>query len=327
MSSLKSSPFFSLLADECQDVSTQEELSICCRWVVDGHSEEHFMTILHIRSLDSETLAHAITSYVESQGLNIKRLIGQGYDGAAPFSGKNIGVQRRMRTLSGHALYIHCSSHRLQLASIQAADSVPQIKKFFGMLLSLWKLFYYSPQKAEKLKMIQSMLNLPELKVIKPSSTRWLSHERCIKAICKELPAIILTLQEPYESKGDAEAFGVQSILSSFEGVATVIILGEILNLVATFNCFMQRKATDFSRLKVILDSTLDQLKALKDDDADWCSEVESTVEGLESEYEITVSASVGIARRGSTSVTTTLDSFRKAVLIPYVDKLIENIR
>ena len=31
MSSLKSSPFFSLLADECQDVSTQEELSICCR--------------------------------------------------------------------------------------------------------------------------------------------------------------------------------------------------------------------------------------------------------------------------------------------------------
>ena len=78
------------------------------------------------------------------------------------------------------------------------------------------------------------MLNLPELKVIKPSSTRWLSHERCIKAIRKKLPAyaIILTLQELYESKGDAEVFGVQSILSSFEGVATVIILGEILNLV-----------------------------------------------------------------------------------------------
>ena len=327
MSSLKSSPFFSLLADECQDVSTQEEFSICCRWVVDGHSEEHFMTILHIRSLDAETLASAITSYMESQGLKIKRLIGQGYDGAAPFSSKNIGVQRRMRTLSGHALYIHCSCHRLQLASIQAADSVPQIKKFFGILLSLWKLFYYSPQKAEKLKMVQSMLNLPELKVIKPNSTCWLSHEHCIKAIRKELPAIILTLQELYESKGDAEAFGVQSILSSFEGVATVNILGEILNLVATYNCFMQRKATDFSRLKVILDSTLDQLKALKDDDADWCFEVKSTVEGLESEYEITVCASVGIARRGSTSVTTTLNSFRKAVLIPYVDKLIENIR
>ena len=81
------------VADECQDVSTQEELTICCRWVVDGHSEEHFMTILHIRSLDAETLASTITSYVKSQGLNIKRLIGQGYRGAAPFSGKNTGVQ------------------------------------------------------------------------------------------------------------------------------------------------------------------------------------------------------------------------------------------
>ena len=218
LSSLKTSPFFSILADECQDVSSQEELSICCRWVVEGHSEEHFITILHIRALDSETLAHAITTYMESHGLDFKKLIGQGYDGAAPFSGRNTGVQKRMRTLSGHALYIHCSCHRLQLASIQAAESVPQIQKFFGMLLNLWKLFYYSPKKAEKLKEVQSVLNHPELKVVKPSSTRWLSHERCVRAVRKELPAILITLQDLYETTGDAEAFGVQSILSSFAG-------------------------------------------------------------------------------------------------------------
>ncbi len=99
------------------------------------------MTILHIRSLDSETLTSAIISYLESQSLSYTNLIGQGYDGAAPFSGKNMGVQKRMRTLSGHALYIHCSCHRLQLASIQVAESVPQIQKSFGMMLSLWKLF------------------------------------------------------------------------------------------------------------------------------------------------------------------------------------------
>ncbi len=196
------------------------------------------------------------------------------YDGAAPFSGKNMGGQKRNRTLSGHALYIHCSCHRLQLASIQAAESVPQIQKSFGMMLSLWKLFYYSPQKAEKLKEILSVLNLTELKLTKPSSTRWLSHELCTKAIRKELAAIILTLQDLYETKGDAEAFGVHSVLSSFQGVPTVIVLDEILNLVATFNCFMQRKTTDFSRLKVILDSTLEQLKSLKDDGAEWCSVV-----------------------------------------------------
>ena len=97
--------------------------------------------------------------------------------------------------------------------------------------------------------------------------------------------------------------FGVQLILSSFAGVATVITLGEILNPV-TFNCFMQRKATDFSRLKVILDSTVDQLRSLKADSAEWCSVVESTVEALESDHEITNRTSVGVARRSSASVT-----------------------
>ena len=148
--SLQASQFFTIMADECEDISTQEELSICCRWVVDGHAEEHVMTILHIKSLDAESITAAITAaitaYVESKGFSFRKLIGQGYDGASPFSGKNTGVQKRIRTLAGHAVYIHCSCHRLQLASIQAAESVPQIQRMFGMMTNLWKVFFFTPQ-------------------------------------------------------------------------------------------------------------------------------------------------------------------------------------
>ena len=35
-------------------------------------------------------------------------------------------------------------------------------------------------EKAEKLKDIQTVLGLPELKIVAPSDTRWLAHERCI---------------------------------------------------------------------------------------------------------------------------------------------------
>ena len=55
----------------------------------------------------------------------------------------------------------------------QSVDTI----KMFGTMESLWKLFYYSPKKAEALKDVQNVLGLPELKVVKPSSTRWLSHE------------------------------------------------------------------------------------------------------------------------------------------------------
>ena len=39
VSSLASSPYFSVLADECEDISTAEELSICCRWITNGKTE------------------------------------------------------------------------------------------------------------------------------------------------------------------------------------------------------------------------------------------------------------------------------------------------
>ena len=74
------------------------------------------MTILHITSLTAEALAAKLTNYLESTELEYTKLIGQGYDGAAPFSGKDTGVQKRVHTLSGHALYIHLSWHSLSLS-------------------------------------------------------------------------------------------------------------------------------------------------------------------------------------------------------------------
>ena len=241
--------------------------------MVNGHAEEHFLAMLHIKAMDAETITDATTSYMESKNLSYmyRKLIGQGYDGAVLFSGPHSGVQRRIRVHAGHAIYIHCSCHRLQLASIQAAQSVPQIQRMFGMITSLWKLFCYSPGKAEKLKEVQAILNLPEFRIVKPSSTLWLSHECCVKAIRKELPTLILTLQQLYEASCDAEAYGVQLLLTSFSGIASVVLLSEVLNTLAKFNCFMQRKTTDFSRLKMMLDTFVEHLTSLKLGNSERC--------------------------------------------------------
>ena len=130
---------------------------------------------------------------------------------------------------------------------------------------------------------------MPELKVVKPSDTRWLSHERCIKTIVKELPALITTLHQLYETSGDAEAYGVALVLSSFSGIACLIFLSKVLDLLAKLNCFMQRQAADFSRLPLMIDSIQKELKLLIQDGACWCSEVTSTVLKLEEDYGIIV--------------------------------------
>ena len=65
------------------------------------------------------------------KNIQLGRLIGMGFDGAATFSGDKTGVQRRLKELSPHALFVHCRCHVLQLASVQAANATPGIKHVY----------------------------------------------------------------------------------------------------------------------------------------------------------------------------------------------------
>ena len=52
-------PFFSIMADECTDVTTIEELTICCHSVENGVPEEHFIEILLLKKANAErTILH-----------------------------------------------------------------------------------------------------------------------------------------------------------------------------------------------------------------------------------------------------------------------------
>ena len=66
-------------------------------------------------------------------------------------------------------------------------------------------------------------------------------------------------------SSGDAEAYGLVSILSSITGVACIYLLSEVLSLLARLNMFMQRKTSDFSKLPIMLSSIVHQLMSLKE--------------------------------------------------------------
>ena len=116
-------------ADECHDISTQEEQSICGRWLVNGKPEGHFLTVLHVGSTDVGTITEAFQS-LQQKPLDLRKFISQGYDAAAIFAGKISGVHKRIQTSSAHAIYIHCSCHRLRLTLIQAAASVKEIWMF-----------------------------------------------------------------------------------------------------------------------------------------------------------------------------------------------------
>ena len=122
MCSLQESPYFSILADECQDIGTQEELSICGRWLVNGKPEEHFLMVLHVHSTDAGTITEALV-LLTAEATWSKKVDWPRIRWCCYICWESSGVHKRIQTSSAHVIYIHCSCHRLQLASIQAAAS------------------------------------------------------------------------------------------------------------------------------------------------------------------------------------------------------------
>ena len=52
---------FSIMADECTDIATMEEMSVFCRWEESGHSEEYFMEIVYLKQANAGSIYAAPT--------------------------------------------------------------------------------------------------------------------------------------------------------------------------------------------------------------------------------------------------------------------------
>ena len=77
------------------------------------------------------------------------------------------------------------------------------------------------------------MLNAPELKMVKPSDTHWLSRERAVHAVHQSLPALVTTFEEIYNKTGDTEAHEIATLLNKYNTVACIYMLSDVLHTVA----------------------------------------------------------------------------------------------
>ena len=182
---VRNAPFFSLMADECVDVANIKKLSVYCRWVENELSVDHFIEILPLKKTDAQSIYSMLLDWLKKKNLKYNKIVGMGFNGATTFAGKKSGMQAHLKKHTSHSVFVHCHCHKLQLACVQSANSTEGIKHVYTMLTTLWTFLHYSPKRCQNLTEIQKVLHLPELKIVKPSDTRWLSHEKCFN--CEEM--------------------------------------------------------------------------------------------------------------------------------------------
>lgn len=103
VSDIKKAKYFTILADECRDVSNKEQLSLVIRFLDMSSFEiqEEFLGFVEctegVRGLD---LSKVVLKTLADLSLEIKDCRGQGYDGASAVSSEKKGLSGRILELN-----------------------------------------------------------------------------------------------------------------------------------------------------------------------------------------------------------------------------------
>ena len=81
----------------------------------------------------------------------------------------------------------------------------------------------------------------------------------------QELPQLLQTLSQLYESSGDAKVYGMYSLLANVNAVSGSYLLTEVLSSLALLNLFKQKKIADLRKLPFMLKSTHNHLNSIRE--------------------------------------------------------------
>ena len=124
---IQESCFYSIMCDECTDVSNKEQVVICICWISNSDLEVHkdVIGLYAIDNISASTIVHVIKDALIHMNLGLSRCRGQCYDGESNMSGPRSGFAKQICDEEPHALYLHCHGHALNLA---AGDSIKKSK-------------------------------------------------------------------------------------------------------------------------------------------------------------------------------------------------------
>ena len=89
--------FWSVMADETQDCSSTEQVSLCIRFIDKEYDvREEFLGFVAVKEMDAATIAEAILGSLCEWALDLVCCVGQDYDGASVMSSSKNGVQAKV---------------------------------------------------------------------------------------------------------------------------------------------------------------------------------------------------------------------------------------
>ena len=144
VSEINKASVFSVIMDGTQDISGDEQESVCIRYVDENFvSHEVFVGFYKADGTTGLALSNILKDIFLRLGLPIKNLRFQTYDGAGNMTGKDNGCQAIIKQSQPLALYVHCGPHVTNLVAKYICNEIKEIRNALKHIQDLGKINMY----------------------------------------------------------------------------------------------------------------------------------------------------------------------------------------
>lgn len=184
--------FFSLIVDETTDVSIKASLAIVIRYFDSDCKKvrECFLGLIGVENKSAEGIFNSIITFLNSNKINIKNLVGLAADNTNVMMGDKSGLKARFKELVPNIFIFGCICHSFSLCSSAACEKLPTAVE--KLARDICNYFKNSSVRLNHLKECQVFLNIKPHKILKLCQTRWLSLQSVVNRIVEQYDPLIL---------------------------------------------------------------------------------------------------------------------------------------
>ncbi|CAF3629139.1 unnamed protein product [Rotaria sp. Silwood1] len=252
------------MIDETTDITRHQQVSLVIRYTDDQFNVyERFLGFERASDTTGLGLFNLLIEWLNKLGLDIKNIVGQGFDGASSMTGEYKGVASRLIQVSPTALYVHCNGHVLNLCLVDVAEAVVHIRNNFGVVKSLYNLIEASPKRHKVFEDLQKESGIISISLKQLSDTRWACRYESLKVISSRYLEILNTLEKLETS----DSYILLHVIKTFDFVFHIYMMTEIYMITQILSKFLQRSNITLTDALAQVKITIDTLESLRNED------------------------------------------------------------
>ena len=133
------------------------------------------------------------------------------------------------------------------------------------------------------------MMEEPVLCLKKAAFTRWLSHDQAVTTIRKTLKSLLTTLEREVAENDNAVARGLLHAMKSYNFIASVYLLSDVLPELTALSLVFQREDVDLTIVQPQVSATVGSLKLLLSHPGPYMQGLEAILTELCNSFDFTV--------------------------------------